>query len=373
MQTRYRGLTLYRRACAALLTASAFCAATPHAWAQEDTNAPEFHLGGAVRFNYGWRDDRPSSKFQPELVRLDARGHYGNFFGEAQYRWYDGFDAVHHAFVGWRFNDASDIRAGVVQVPFGLLPYAAQTFWFNTDYYLGLDDDYDLGVVWQYKTGQHQWHFGAFSGDEYADGARFGRYSFDVADTPAHPYREHGQLNARYEYTGTLGEIGVKFGGSARYGQLENRALGGHHRHAAAAFHTDLKRGNFTTQLQWIYYHYDVPGNRLALSAFLFPFEIASKAHVPSVNLVYDLPRSGWFDSITCYNNYSSAQVSGAGLRDSQQNVTGCMLGKGKVLAYVDWIAGRNMWFSAGPGIGIHQPGEDKWHSRLNVNIGYYF
>jgi len=354
--------------CALLLAAG-----SPQALAENGAPAADFHLGGAVRFNYGWRDDRPSSKFQPELVRLEAKGHYGNLFGQAQYRWYDGFDAVHHAFVGWKFNQHSDIRAGVVNVPFGLLPYAAQTFWFNTDYYLGLDDDYDAGIVWQYQSGAHQWHAGAFFGDEYGDGARYGRYSFDLADTAAAPYREDGQLNLRYEYSGEIGAYGLKLGGSARYGQLEDRVSGGHQRHSAAAIHADFKRGNFTTQLQWIYYHYDVPGNRLALSAFMFPFEIASKAHVPSVNLIYDLPQSGWFDSITCYNNYSTAKVSGAGLRDSQQNATGCMFGKGKVLAYVDWIAGRNMWFSAGPGIGVFEPGQDKWHSRLNINIGYFF
>jgi len=343
------------------------------AGAETGSAEADFHLGGALRFNYGWRDDRPSSKFQPELVRLDARGHYGRVFGEAQYRWYDGFDAVHHAFIGWKIDEQSDIRAGVVNVPFGLLPYAAQTFWFNTDYYLGLDDDYDAGIVWQRGQGAHQWHAGVFFGDEYGDGARYGRYSFDVADTSVHPYREHGQLNLRYEYTGNAGPYAFKIGGSGRAGRLQDRQAGGHHQHAAAAVHADIKRGNIGVQGQWIYYRYDVPGKRLSMSAFLFPFEIAASAHVPSVNLIYELPQHGWFDSITCYNNYSTAIVSGKGLRDSQQNVTGCMFGKGKVLAYVDWIAGRNMWFSAGPGIGVYEPGQDQWHSRLNINIGYFF
>jgi len=332
-----------------------------------------FRLGGALRFNYGWLDYGPSSKFQPELVRLDASGQYGNLFGDAQYRWYDGFDAVHHAFVGWKFNEDSDIRAGVVQVPFGMLPYAAQGFWFNSDYYLGLDDDYDLGIVWQRKNGPHQWHVGTFFGDEYGDGGRFGRYSFDIADTADLPYREREQLNLRYEYARELGAYALKTGVSTRFGRLEDRNNGAHPRHIAAAAHMEAKRGNLTTQLQWIYYDYDVPGNRVALSAFLYPFEIASRAHMPSFNLVYALPRSGWFDSVTCYNNYSTTLVSGDGLHDSRQNVTGCMFGKGKTLTYVDWIAGYNMWFAGGPGIGIQEPGQDRWHSRLNINIAYYF
>jgi len=338
-----------------------------------DADTRDFHLGGAARFNYGWRDYGPSSKFQPELVRLSARGTYDHLFGSAQYRWYDGYDMIHHAWLGWKFSEASDIRAGILQTPFAMLPYAAQSFWFNTDYYLGLDDDYDLGIVWQHQARQHHWHVGVFFGDEYGDSSRFDRYSFDVADTPDSPYREHGQLNLRHEYQHEAGEYMLNLGSSLRLGRLEDRQGGEHERHIAAAVHADLKRGHFTTQLQWIYYHYDVPGDRLALSAFAAPFEIAAKAHVPSFNLIYNLPRTGWLDSITCYNNYSATLVSGAGLRNSQQNVTGCMFGKDKALLYVDWIAGRNMWFAGGPGIGIHEPGQDRWHSRLNINLGFYF
>jgi len=356
---------------AALLAACSLLSTPSRAADTPDTY--DFHLGGAVRFNYGWRDDGPSSAFQPELVRLSANGESGRLFGSAQYRWYDGYDMVHHAWLGWKFDDTSDIRAGILQVPFALLPYSAQSFWFNTDYYLGFDDDYDLGMVWQRKTGPHHWHAGVFFGDEYGDAARFERYSFDVANTTNAPYREHGQLNLRHEYQHEAGAYTLKLGSSLRLARLQNRRDGGHERHIAAAAHTDLTRGPFTAQLQWIYYHYDVPGQRLALSAFAAPFEIAAKAHVPSFNLVYRLPHSGWLDSITCYNNYSAALVSGKGLRDSQQNVTGCMFGKDKALLYVDWIAGYNMWFAGGPGIGIDESGQGRWHSRLNINLGFYF
>jgi len=339
----------------------------------ENGDTRTFHLGGAARFNYAWRDYGPSTQFQPELVRLSASGQFDRLFGSAQYRWYDGYNMVHHAWLGWKLGETSDIRAGVLQVPFAMLPYAAQSFWFNTDYYLGLDDDYDLGIVFQHQAGQHHWHIGVFFGDEYGDSGRFDRYSFDVADTPDFPYREHGQLNLRHEYQHEFGDYALKYGSSLRLGRLEDRREGGHEPHLAAALHTELARGNFTAQAQWIYYHYDVPGNRLALSAFAAPFEIAAKAHVPSVNFIYQIPRSGWLDSITCYNNYSATLVSGSGLRNSQQNVTGCMFGKDKALLYVDWIAGYNMWFINGPGIGIQEPGHGRWHSRLNINLGFYF
>ena len=43
------------------------------------------------------------------------------------------------------------------------------------------------------------------------------------------------------------------------------------------------------------------------------------------------------------------------------------------MFTYVDWIAGRNMWFAGGPGVGIAEPGGDGWRSRLNVNMGFFF
>jgi len=139
--------------------------------------------------------------------------------------------------------------------------------------------------------------------------------------------------------------------------------------------HGQWVRGPLTLQAQWARYRYDNPESRIAMSAFMFPFEIASQADVPTFNVAYDVQRTGWFDSITCYNNASATLPVGhdPGLRDSIQNVTGCSFGKGVMLTYVDWIAGKNMWFAGGPGIGVRDPANDGWHSRLNVNIGFYF
>ena len=153
------------------LLAARGCSAT----AKADEAERSLTLGGAVRFNYGWLDYAANPGFDAELLRVDAKGHAGRAFFSLQYRWYDGFDAVHHAWAGWKLDESSDIRAGIQQNPFGLLPYAAQSFWFGSGYYLGIEDDYDLGVVWQRGSGAHQWHAGVFFGDEYGTGGRPGR------------------------------------------------------------------------------------------------------------------------------------------------------------------------------------------------------
>lgn len=363
------------------LLCGVFVAAAPAVSAQESAEeTPGFELGGAVRFNYGWLDYGPSSGPELELLRVDARGNAGPAFFSLQYRWYDGFDAVHHAYAGWKLEDGSDgatsdIRAGIQQVPFGLLPTASHSFWFGSGYYLGIEDDYDLGVVWQRQSGAHQWHAGVFAGDEYGTGANFDRYSFDVATTEDLPYRERERGIVRYEHSSEANGWETTWGASAFAGRIENRIDGGKHDHTGGAVHGQWVRGPLTLQAQWARYRYDNPEPRIAMSAFMFPFEIASEADVPTFNVAYDVQRTGWFDSITCYNNASATLPvdSDPGLRDSIQNVTGCSFGKGAMLTYVDWIAGKNMWFAGGPGIGVRDPANDGWHSRLNVNIGFYF
>lgn len=334
-----------------------------------------WRLGGAARFNYSWLDygpDKGDGKFDLELLRAEAEGRHGSLLFSLQYRWYEDFDALHHAWVGWRVDKSRDLRAGVVQVPFGLMPYASHSFWFGSGYYLGIEDDYDLGAVWRDARGGRRWHVALFSGDEYRSGTEFDRYSFDVATTDSQPYREAERMHLRYahdvEREHWQGEVGV----SAFVGRIDNRAVNRSHAHWGTALHVALVRGDWSLQLQWAHYDYSVDGERIALSAFRFPFEIAVEADLLTANLAYAWPQTGWLDAITCYNDLSTTQVSGDGLADSWQNVTGCSVAKGPMFTYIDWIAGRNMWFVGGPGVGVREPGGDRWRSRLNVNLGFY-
>ena len=235
----------------------------------------------------------------------------------------------------------------------------------------GIEDDYDSARHGS-TAGAHRWHAAWFSG-EYGT-ARASRYSFDVATTDALPYRERGRLALRYEHARVWNGGDLALGASLFTGRIEHRLDGRRHGHAAAALHAQWQRGPATVQLQWARYRYRNPEPRVALSAFMFPFEIAAEADVPIFNVTWALPRPGWFDGVTCYNNLSLTLPRGddPGLRESWQNVTGCSLAKGRMVTYVDWIAGRNMWFAVA-GVGIAEPGGDGWRSRLNVNMGFFF
>jgi len=335
----------------------------------------QLNIGGAMRFRYNWNetDQFKKARLATDLSRVKLNGEYGNLIGSAQYHFYSRdtyqFQAIQHAWLGWKLSEDSDIRAGVIQVPLGLLPIASQNFWMNVDYYLGLDDDPDTGIVWQYQADGHHWHMGVFVGDEYTSSRRKERYSYDVGGD----YREREQLALRYERSTQVGNFDLKLGSGLRAGQIEHRISGDKERHIAGSLHAELKQGGWLTQLQWKYYHYDVPGNRIDLVGFNDKdIPIASSAHVPTLNVAYTLPNAGWFDAIMCYNNFSSVIASGVGLGESHQNVTGCEMTKGKVVTYIDWVASRNAYSgNSGAGFGIHNKNE--WGSFLNVNIGYYF
>ncbi|MGZ9897658.1 hypothetical protein [Shewanella gaetbuli] len=343
----------------------------------------ELDIGGAVRVNYGWKDYDDNAKLEFELFRADVNYQADNgLFASAQYRWYQDMDVIHHAYMGYKFDESNSVQVGVTQVPFGLSPYASHSFWFGATYYIGFEDDYDAGIHYQYQRDNLTVDLAYFVNDEYGNGSRYDRYSFDVATTEDSPYKEAGQLNARVEYKVEAGNFNHLIGGSIQYGNLDYVAdvvsdvtiPTDDVSAMAAAAHWQADWQTWQLQLQYIHYDYDVKhSNRIALSAFSYPFEIAAKADVVTANISKSFDVDwGPVTNLNCYNDYSTVLASGNGLADSAQNVTGCAITAGKFYSYVDWIAGNNMYFINGDGVGIDN-GNTQWHSRLNINIGLYF
>lgn len=343
--------------------------------AEEETDV---NIGGAVRLNYNWKDygDDDDGAFDFELFAVDVDVTRGNWFVDAQFRFYQTFDAVHHAEIGYRFSDEDTVVAGVSQVPFGISPYASHGFWFGGTYYLGFEDDYDTGIKWTRTVDNWTFDTAYFFNSEYDDSSRYGRYSFDIASIDGRDNKEDGQANIRAQYA--LGDHTI--GASLQAGKIRNNTTNSLGNHYAGAVHFDGHFGSWNLQLQHIYYEFEqaselqTADGRIAMSAFDFPFEIATEANVTSFNVAKTFSVGNEFvDKVICYNDFTyTATPNEFQLTDSIQNVTGCTLIKGGLYTYIDWIAGKNMWFAGGPGIGVYD-GPEKWHSRLNINIGYYF
>ncbi len=85
------------------------------------SDVPNLRFGGAVRLNYAWRDYDAGLKdrfgdFAFELFRIDVNGEFNDLLLSVQYRWYETFEAVHHAYFGYKPGDRSEVRLGISRI-----------------------------------------------------------------------------------------------------------------------------------------------------------------------------------------------------------------------------------------------------------------
>ncbi|MGD2082442.1 MAG: carbohydrate porin [Chromatiales bacterium] len=147
-------------------------------------------VGGAVRFQYSNEDYVAGNRnrggdLDLDTVRVNMDGSIGDVILSAEYRFYQYMDVIHHAWVGYDFTDSFQGQVGIHQVPFGVLPYNSHNFFFSTNYYVGLEDDYDFGVKGIYEEGPLNVQLAFYKNDEQGgvDGFvdnRSDRYSYDV-------------------------------------------------------------------------------------------------------------------------------------------------------------------------------------------------
>ncbi|MBB6088107.1 hypothetical protein [Wenzhouxiangella marina] len=344
-------------------------------------------FGGAVRLNYAWRDYDDQNKdrfgdFELELFRINVAGSVGDVLLDAEWRRYNDFHAIHHAWVGYDYSDELQMQLGITQVPFGIGPYMSRSFWFTGNYYVGLEDDYDTGIKFVHRPND-RWSFdyAFFKNPEYASDGRADRYSFDLVTAGEQQNTETNQLNFRaVRHLNLSDESSMDLGLSLEAGQIYNRTTEDNGERWAIGAHMDYDRGPWNLRLQALRYEYDpenpdgVSDDFVQMGAFAFPFLIASKSDIYtySVSRAFDV-EWGPITGLRCYNEGTFFNPDVAQSDESIQSVTGCSVSAGGVFAYVDWIAGKNMWFAGGDGIGRGAGTAGDWKSRLNINLGYYF
>jgi len=338
---------------------------------------------GALRFNYFWRDfdDAQDSKRGDaglDLFRIGVEGRRDNLLLSAEYRFYPYMDTIHHGWIGYDFGDRGQLQAGITQVPFGLLPYASHNFWFGVPYYIGLADDYDLGVKYLREDGPWNLQLAFFKNAELGNAADLERYSYDVVSVAGSRNEEANTVAARLTRTLGDGECTHELGVSALGGELYNADTDDTGSRWAAAGHLDSRCGRWNVQRELGRYAYEPrnPGgiaeDVITLGAFAASHEIAAEGSFGVFNVAYNVPvRWPRVDLLTCYNDFSVLTKTGTGFDDSYLNTTGCGIGIGPTFSYVDVIRGRNMVFF-GDG-SLAGGGSDDWDTRFNVNIGYYW
>jgi len=383
--------------------------------AQEKENS--FKIGGAMRYNimstnYESGANSMNPKFTWDTWRLNVDGSMSGIDLSFEYRFYPTFGShfIHHGYLGYAFSENVYGKLGVSQVPFGITPFASNSWWFQGPYYVGLEDDYDIGISFDINTGdrgilslayfrQSEPEGPKAGGDVTYGNAGPGRYSYDIVpDTRSvvtngetvmadANIRELGQFNARYAYNVT---DNWELGASAQVGKIYNAVLDDSETSTAFAGHVVGNFGNFNLKAEYINYNYKARSDDGQLLDVVqmgaygdvyyagegYTGGVAAKANMYVAGLSYSIPVEwGPITNLTPYIDYTLIDKTHEDFYDTEHLIPGFMITAGPVYVYVDYAMGKNQpWltddFGKGLGSGV---ADANWNKRFNVNIGYYF
>jgi hypothetical protein len=358
-------------------------------------------FGGALRYNIhnqSWNNDKSDPQFTWDTWRLNVDARTAGVDLSFEYRWYPAgnYHMLHHGYLGYGFTDNLYMKIGASQVPFGITKYASHSWWFQIPYYVGLEDDYDMGIKFDY-TGVDNltlnvayFHSaepaGGGNSANYADA----RYSYDIVGTAdGSPMKEGPQFNVRAAYNITEGiEVGLsgQFGKNL-YDQDYDPAKGAPKdfdnsvNTSAFAAHLLANFGNFNFKGEYITYDYGAVNNdgseadQLVMGAYAAPYNVASKADIIVAGLAYSIPVEwGPISNLQPYVDYSVINKSAAGFEPTQHLVPGMLITAGSIYTYVDYAMGtNNAWLGSWTDGLAKGTADADWESRFNINIGYYF
>ena len=371
-------------------------------------------MGGALRYNlmstnYESNGNKLKTKTDWDTWRLNVEGSHSGIDLSFEYRFYpsSGTHFIHHGYLGYGFTDKVYMMLGVSQVPFGIADFASHSWWFQIPYYLGLEDDYDMGVRFDIAPADNlDLSFAYYRQAEPAgpvagaNNVGQGRYSYDILPGTGSFLNQQGELMSAYATLHEVDQFNARLnwefipgwvaGLSAQAGGLYNPKLDETTTSSAFAGHLTGTFGRFSLKTELISYDYNSlsdEGDKLdvvQMGAYGYDYAggdnysggVAARANVYVAGLAYTLPVSwGPVSSIQAHIDYSVVDKVEETFYNTHHLVPGILVTAGPVYTYVDYAMGKNQpWltddFGKGLGSGVEDP---DWNSRLNVNVGYYF
>ncbi|MFC3032294.1 carbohydrate porin [Pseudoalteromonas fenneropenaei] len=365
--------------------------ATQQAETPSQLNANAIKVGGAVRTNFSSTSYDDDSKnrggdFDFDMFRIDFSGKVGDIGLNAELRVFDYMTAIKFAYLSYDINRDWQAQLGLTKVPFGNWPYNSHSYFFSTNYYLGLEDDHDLGILFKRQLRDNwQLDLGFFKNDELGgvDGYvedRTHRYSYDIVGLRAQSegiYATPSQAVGEYNtFAGRIAYVLPHKGGQSEWGL--SALAGGLHDgttrvgdYSAWAVHFNGNYGPWNVQLQHGKYDYDVTDvAQVAVGAYAFYDSIAAAASMSSFNVAYAMKVNwGPVQHVQFYNDFGMVYSKSDGSADTWMNVTGMSFGAGAFFSYFDIVHAKNQPFIGGSIAGD----SDDTERRYNLNFGYYF
>jgi hypothetical protein len=364
-------------------------------------DVPSFELGAVLRFTYVYRSWVPEDQRRSQggdlvfdTFSVRPRAQYKDLSLKGEYRFYSGFTFLRYGYLGYKVSDSLELQVGDTQVPFGILPVPSYSWFNNLTFYVGLEDDSDLGAKALFKAGALDLQLAFFKSDEgHFTGASTdsGRYAFDlvrtregeVAGAGVRTDRETDQGNVRLAYTFQHApSFQTEVGLSGMAGGIRNQQVQRTGWRWAAAAHVTGQYGPVGIQLQALSYAFNLAGPRdqdrryVVMGAFDTAYKVASRANIFVADVSYTWQVGGrLIDSVVFYNDHAIMLKPEPGFASSQQNITGAHLTAGPVHAFLELIAGRNHPFLGTDLASAFAEGREDapWGFRPNLNLGYYF
>jgi len=351
---------------------------------------PELAIGGALRFNYNQSSWKPAQKsrggdFGYDLFRINTKAAYKGIHLNTEYRLYSkafGGGMLKQGWFGYKFNKTNEIQLGLTQVPFGIQQYNSNNWFFNLSYYVGLEDDHDMGIKYLHLGDKIEYQLAFFKN---AEETRFGndteithsRYAYDVAGRN----KEFNQLNGKFIYK--IGsQLKHRLGASGQYGGLFNLDTKETGNHYGLAIHYELTYNDWNIKAEAMNISNNpanAPGisrEEISMAAYGAAYKVAADFTIYTFTIARKVPVE-WepISALKIYNDFGYMQKKKEDFDDSIMNVTGVLITAGNIYAYIDYAAGLNHSWLGGNYIDDFSsgtPGAD-WEARFNVNIGYYF
>ncbi|MEG9328262.1 hypothetical protein V6B16_09995 [Salinimicrobium catena] len=352
--------------------------------------SPEVNLGGALRFNYNLSSWKPEQKnrggdFGYDMFRINAVAAYKGVYVNAEFRHYSesfGGGMLKQGWFGYKFNEQDELQLGLTQVPFGIQQYNSHNWFFNLGYYMGLEDDHDMGLKFIHLGENIEYHLAYFKN---AEELNFGntsavspsRYSYDVAGNNKEVHQ--GIIKFVYKVGDSLQS---RFGISAQYGGLYNINTKETGDHYALALHYEAfyKSWNLKSEAMLVAHN---PQNEfgnsekiITMAAYGAPYEVAADFNLYTLAVSRDVPVDwGPISNLQFYNDFGWMQKKEAAFEGSFMNVTGVLVTAGNLYTYIDYAAGYNHSWLGGNFVDDFAAGNPnaKWEARFNINFGYYF